>query len=88
MDHLFRVKKFSTVVMDGTNRETLKRILDIVWMWADGACGEIKCHALDKNHPSMVVIESKMYTYHFNQMRSIIEANYPGLCIFNPPMKV
>ena len=88
------VKKFNTVVMDGTHEQTVNFVKDIIEDLntaeaSDGTIanyGKATCRPLDDKHPSMIVIEVRTTEERYGLMRYLIDLALPGRCIFNPPM--
>lgn len=82
----FIVKKFTTVIMDGSDKSIVKDITGVINMMTKERRGKAICRSLDKNHPTMKVIETYTTSRTYNMIREAIEEIYPGLCIFNPIM--
>lgn len=81
-----RRKKYSTVIMDGSNKETVENILRWFDCFTNRRFGKTKCRPLDKNHKTMLVVNVKLYEDSYELLQSSIEKVYPALCVFNPPM--
>lgn len=79
-------KKFTTVVMDGSDVNCVRSITGIMNMINGERYGEINCRSLDANHPTMKVIDIYTTKRRFDQIQGVIEQVYPGLCVFNPAM--
>ena len=80
------VKKFTTVVMDGSDATCVESITGIMNMMTDERHGKATCRAFDSDHPTMKVIDIYTRRRRFDQIQKVIEQTYPGLCIFNPAM--
>ena len=80
------VKKFTTVVMDGSDADRIDAITGIINMMTEERHGAATCRELDSDHPTMKVIEIHTRRGIFNQIQGVIEQVYPGLCVFNPAM--
>ena len=80
------VKRFTTVVMDGSDVDRVRAIMGIMGMMNNERYGEATCRELDANHPTMKVIDIYTRRRRFDQIQSVIEQVYPGLCVFNPAM--
>ena len=80
------VKKFTTVVMDGSDTDRIDAITGIINMMTEERHGEATCREFDSTHPTMKVIDIYTRRRRFNQIQSVIEQVYPGLCVFNPTM--
>lgn len=75
-------KKFSTIVMDGSDVGVVDNIAGIICMLSDRGV-LLTRRSLDKEHPTMVVIEAPSSKLQYSIAEEIIERNYPGLCCFN-----
>ena len=82
----FIVKDYATVVMDGSNTEIVRNIIEMIDAITNGRRGPMSCHLLDKQHPTTMVIKTKTDVNTYGFIQRVIEKLYPGLCIFNPPM--
>lgn len=82
------LKEISVVIMDGSNQETVDYITAMVFEWSDPSVRSMMVYELSENHPSTIVIRSKVADEHYDLLCNRIERRYPGLCIFNPPMTV
>ena len=80
------VKKYSTVVMDGSDIEVLSFITGFINLMTKGKHGVARCRPLDDNHPTMMVIETRTTGRTYEVIQEMLSEYYPGLCIFNPPM--
>lgn len=80
------VKDYATVVMDGSNTEVVRNIIDVIDAITDGRRGRMSCHLLDKQHPTTMVIKTSTDVSTYDFVQKVIEKLYPGLCVFNPPM--
>ena len=80
------VKKFTTVVMDGSDADRIEAITGIVNMMTEERYGTATCRELDSDHPTIKVIDIYTRRGVFKQIQSVIEQVYPGLCVFNPAM--
>lgn len=80
------IKKFVTIIMDGSN---LNKVIDIhntheeIVRHLDENCNvKISCQILNDNHPTMVVVEVYTSLDTYKVITSIVENEYPGLCNF------
>ena len=78
--------KHVTVIMDGSSRRRNNEITDIIDMVIGKRIGKTKSRKLDDNHPTMRVITTTTTAENYRRIRRLIEALYPGLCIFDPVM--
>ena len=74
-------RNYKTVVMDGSNEEVLKDIINGI---ETATKGEAKCYPLDDDHPTMMIIETRTCKRIYDVIQSVVEFMYPGLCVFNP----
>lgn len=74
-------KKYTTIVMDGSNEKVLN---DIINGMETATHGKAECRPLDDDHPTMMIIETKTNKKTYNIIRDVVEFMYPGLCVFNP----
>lgn len=82
----FVVKDYATVVMDGSNTEVVRNIIDMIDTIIEGKGRRMSNHLLDKQHPTTMVIKTRTDVNTYGFVQKVIEKLYPGLCIFNPPM--
>jgi hypothetical protein len=82
------LKEISVVIMDGSNQEIVDYIAAAVFDLSDLSVRSVMIYELSENHPSTIVVRSKMTDECYVEMRNRIELRYPGLCMFNPPMMV
>ena len=80
------VKKYSTVVMDGSDIEVLSFITGLINLMTKEKHGVARCHPLDDTHPTMMVIETRTTGRTYDVIQEMLSEYYPGLCVFNPPM--
>lgn len=80
------VKDYATVVMDGSNTEVVRKIIDMIDTITEGRRKKMSCHLLDKQHPTTMVIKTSTDVDTYGFIQKVIEKLYPGLCVFNPPM--
>lgn len=76
-------KKFVTVVMDGSDKEVLNEIIGIHGSYVYPNDKKITCHPMGKDHPTMMVISLKCSEKVYDNITSIVEKKFPGLCVFN-----
>lgn len=81
-----RKRKYTVVITDGSNVHTVKCILEWFDCLTNRRFGKTKCRQLSKEHPTTLVVKTKMREDSFNLLQNGIESVYPGLCVFNPPM--
>ena len=82
----FIVKDYATVVMDGSNTEVVRNIIDMIDTITKGRRKRLACRLLDKQYPTTMVIETRTDVNTYDFVQRVIEKMYPGLCVFNPPM--
>ena len=82
----FIVKKYATVVMDGSDLEVISFITGLINLMTKQRHGEAKCRPLDSTHPTMMVIETRTTGNTYDVIKELLSEYYPGLCVFNPPM--
>lgn len=79
-------KKFTTVVMDGSDEETVRNIRESMNIVTKEKYGTATCRSLDNGHPTIKVIDVYTTTKVYNKIQQMIENAYPGLCVFDVPM--
>lgn len=84
MNEGLKIKKFVTVIMDGSDYKKVNRIMRNIDMMNFKCRGKSICRILDKNHPTIKVIETFTDGINYRLMKKTIEFAYPGLCVFNP----
>lgn len=84
----FIVKKYSTVVMDGSDMEVISFITGLISLITRGRHGGVTCRPLDDEHPTMMVIETRTTKNTYDVIEEMLTEYYPGLCVFNPPMSI
>lgn len=82
------IKEVSIIITDGTNQDIVSDIRSLVWEHSDLTVDQIMVYRLSANHPTALVIRSKMNDDSYAYVKKRIEEMYPGLCTFNPPMRV
>ena len=82
----FKVKDFTTVIMDGSDKEVVDTITDVIDLITEKQHGESSSSPLDSDHPTMMVVVTKTNKKIYNMIQEVIEDLYPGLCVFNPAM--
>lgn len=82
------LKELSVIIMDGSDNDKVDYIRALVWEWSDPSVRQIMFYELDENHPSTLVMRTKISDDYAKDLQNIIERRYPGLCIFNPPMRI
>ncbi len=82
----FIIKDYATVVMDGSNTEVVRNIIDMIDTIIEGRGRHMSSHLLDKQHPTTMVIKTRTDVNTYGFVQKVIEKLYPGLCVFNPPM--
>lgn len=78
----------SIVAMDGSDSWVLNTILDIIRMHTTSVNDEIKFRNLSEYQPTIKVVEFITDDFECDRIQRHVEGRFPGLCIFNPPMKV
>ncbi len=84
----FKLVRNAVVIMDGTNKNNVRYITDMIREWSLLPSFEPEVYQMDKDHPSMIVVKADMFLKDRLEVNNRIEARFPGLCIFNPPMAV
>ena len=79
---MFGYKKFTTVIMDGSNDDVNGEVMGIMDMMTQRKIGRTKCRRLDKKHPTMKKFKRLTTARRYWEARRLIEKNYPGLCTF------
>lgn len=82
------LKELSVIVMDGSDSDKVSYIRALVWEWSDPSVKQIMIYELDENHPTTIVMRTKIDEESARHLQNIIERRYPGLCTFNPPMTI
>ena len=81
-------RRFSTVVMDDTDEDTTRFIVSTIDFITKKRHGQAYLRALSKDHLTKAVIDVVTTEDVYTQIQETLEGYFPGLCIFNPPMKV
>ena len=79
-------KKFTTVVMDGSNEETVRIIMESMNIVTEERYGKATCRSSDNHNPSIKVIDVYTTKKVYNKIQKMIEDAYEGLCVFDVPM--
>lgn len=79
-------KKFTTVVMDGSDEETVRIIKESMNIVIGERCGEATCRSLGDRYPTIKVIDVYTTKKVYDKIQRMIENAYPGLCVFDVPM--
>lgn len=77
------IKKYKTVIMDGSDKKKVKEITNIFDMIKNKRFSKIKAKPIDGDHPTMLVFTTIMSTQRYHDARRIINQAYPGLCVFD-----
>ena len=80
------VKKFATVVMDGSDENVVSTITESINIVTKERYGESTCRSFDSEHPTMKVIETYTKPKTYKKIQNMIENSYPGLCVFSAIM--
>lgn len=83
-----KIKTNTVVIMDGTDKRKVEYVRSLCEAWSPIAVGKPMVWPLSKDHPSMIVIKTQLNDYEVDHVNGIIEKQFPGLCMFNPPMAV
>ena len=83
-----KIKDVSVIIMDGSDKRKVSYITAILGEWSDPTVRNMMVCTLSEDHPTTVVIKTKMSDYYLSVAQNEIEYLYPGLCVFNPPMTV
>lgn len=79
-------KKFTTVVMDGSNEETVRIIRESMNIVTEERYGEATCRSFSNGHPTIKVIDVYTTKKVYDKIQRMIEDAYPDLCVFDVPM--
>lgn len=77
------------VVMDGSDKHFMKEVIGVTEMvtgntrWINRLRKNIKCRALDRNHPTMKVVTVRSGYRKFNELRKMLTEKYPAQCVFD-----
>ena len=82
----YHCKHHQIVVMDGSDIEVLYSIVRGLDSVAIGYAPLVACRKLDREHPTIVVIDTIMDDEAYDAAKMRFEDLHPGLCIFDPPM--
>lgn len=84
--------KSRIVIMDGSDSERVNSIIAIIKMWNKHSIWEpnVKVRPLSEANPGIIVLEAQVSKrrVNYNAFKRFIELVYPGLCIFDPPMRL
>lgn len=80
------IKKYTTVIMDGSDKKKVKEITSIFEMMKNKRFSRIKAKPIDKDHPTMLAFTTIMSAQRYHDTRRIINDAYPGLCVFDAKM--
>ena len=81
-------RKFSTVVMDDTDEVNTRLIVSTIDFITKKEHGQAYRRALSKDHLTKAVIDVVTTEDVYAKIQETLEVYFPGLCIFDPPMKV
>ena len=81
-----KVKDYVTVIMDGSDTEVVRKIVNVIDKVTAKKHGVSTEHVFDDDHPTMVIIKTKTTNGVYKIIQNVIDTIYPGLCVFNPPM--
>lgn len=84
----YQPRKFSTVIMDGTNEANVRVIISTIELFTNKKYGQAYRRALSIDHSTKAVIDVTTTQDVYDNIKKTIEMYYPGLCIFDPPMAV
>lgn len=76
----YEMQEFTTIIMDGSNREVVDRIVDT---FQTMVAGEVTCGPMDEAHPTMMVIKTTTTPSTYGVLQWGIAHVYPGLCVFD-----
>jgi hypothetical protein len=74
------LKEFTTIIMDGSDRKVVNRIVDT---FQTMVVGEVTCGPLDEAHPTMMVVRASTTASIYGILQWGIANVYPGLCVFD-----
>lgn len=84
-----KTRKF--LVWDGSDKRFVSEVIGVAEMvtgythWYN-KLGRIKCHRLDRNHPTMKVITIKSGYREFDSLRKILERDHSDNVCFDAPL--
>lgn len=81
-------KKYVTVIMDGSNKSVVEHIRLACDLVNQCEIGSAVCYPLSDEHPNVVIVETITTRKLYNDIKSVIEETYPGLCLFNVSLQV
>lgn len=81
-------RRFSTVVMDGSNDDVVHDIIHVVRTLIKGRGRFCSCMPVDEGRLTMFTIDVFTTKTVYNELEREISRRYPGLCMFDPPMVV
>lgn len=76
----YELNEFTTIIMDGSNREVVDRIVDTFQCMVSG---DVTCEPLDENHPTMMVVKAVTTKDTYGVLQWGIAQVFPGLCVFD-----
>lgn len=80
----FIFEKYTMLIMDGSNPKVVDNVLKVVNGLTRARYGEATCRDFDEKHTTMKVVETKTSFRIYNDIQAVLEALYPGLCVFYP----
>lgn len=80
------IRKYKTIIMDGSDRKKVNEITNIFDMMLNKRFSKIKAKPVDEDHPTMLVFTTITSAQRYHDTRRIINKTYPGLCVFDAKM--
>ena len=79
-------KNFNTVIMDASNEEVVRNIVEGINIVTEERCGSATCRPFSDKRPDMKVVTTRTTKRKYESIRGMIERAYPGLCAFDVAM--
>lgn len=76
-------KLHNVVVMDGSNKDTVKRIERMISEMIPKRHVHIRKTGLDMDHPTMIVLQYAASIWEQSDIKHRIETDYPALCNYD-----
>lgn len=83
MERNSKVRKFITVVIDGSDEDLVYFIKSTIDEMTNKEHGEAICSPLKKGYSSMMLIETTTESRTYASIQYVIEKVLPGKCLFN-----
>lgn len=76
------------IVMDGSRTKAIEGIARIIGFLSAGQVKHIFAKPIDRDHPTMIVLRFRATTKTFKDIEWNVDDHYPGLCVFDPLLKL